>query len=352
MRHTTRLTARLLFPLGLLSSLLGGCVAPVGGDTSGRDHQTDTSCKSPEKREENITIHSADDFDKLPTGCWDLYGSLTLQGSDITSLDQLGQLVGVNNLFVTNTKLTTLDAKEPLHVYGSVSITGNSKLTDLDNLEVEHAEDLAVQVTVEDNAVLDSVTGLSDLTRIEGDLTITGNPKLSSLSLRQLTAVDGTTRIADNAALTSVDLGKLQSVHRVELTNNTALTSFAGFAATGITGDVIVRGNRALTTLGTMGSLDRLEGNLTIDDNDALTSLGLFTTSMHYLTGQLSITNNGALADLGQLSRLQGIGSISINTNPNLSACVAQEVAQCVPQHGNVSISNNKTASNCTYWCN
>jgi len=348
MRHTTRL-ALALAPL--LALPLAGCLGDVGGDLPDRDHATDTSCKNPKKLEENLTIRDDADFDALPSGCWDLYGSLTLQGSSITSLDKLGTLVGVNNLFVTNTELTTLDSKEPLLVYGSVSITGNDKLTDLDNLEVEHADDLGVQVVVEDNLALTNIDGLSSLTRIEGDLTISGNPKLTTVSLRQLTGVDGTTKIADNAGLTSVDLGKLSTVHRVEVTNNAALTTFAGFAATSIVGDVIVRSNTSLTTLGTMGSLGQIQGNLTIDNNRALTSLGLFTTSMQYLTGQLSITNNSSLADLGQLSHLSGIGQITINTNTNLSACLAQEVAQCVPQHGTVAISNNKTASNCNYWC-
>ena len=70
-------------------------------------------------------------------------------------------------------------------------------------------------------------------------------------------------------AFVLLPLARLDTVNRIEISSNTALTSIAGLTATSINGDVLVRGNRALTSLGTMSSLTQITGNLTIDDNDA-----------------------------------------------------------------------------------
>jgi hypothetical protein len=341
MRHLTALS---------LSLSLVACMADVGGDKAGRDRMpSDDDC---EKLEAEVTIRETADFDELPAGCWDLYGSLTISGSAITSLAPLNKLVGVNELRLVNTKLTTLDAEMPLKVYGPITISGNTQLASLDNLEVEAADDLAISVLVDDNALLADVDGLGELTRVDGDVTITNNPKLGAVTLNRLAQVTGVTRISNNALLASIQLDKLSLVHRVELNNNVALKTIGGFAAVTIKGDVVIRGNRALTTLGTSASLDRIEGGLTIDDNDALASVGMFSTAMQYLTGVLTISNNANLTDLGQLSHMAGIGSANVSSNPKLTTCKIIELDRCVPQHGTVTNVGNLTGTQCpATWC-
>ncbi|MBA2543788.1 MAG: hypothetical protein H0V17_29360, partial [Deltaproteobacteria bacterium] len=338
MRFTT-LSPTALSLLSILS--LVACVPDEGREPSRTTKTCDADDTNVETIEEDLVIKTPADLDDLPTKCWDLRGKLTLQGTNIISLEKLNKLVGMDELEIVGTKLTKLDTK--LYVYETVTITGNDVLADLDQLEVD--QNIAVDVTVDDNLALIDLGGLADLDKVSGDLTISRNAKLPSLAMRQLDEVGGTTRIATNAAMTSIDLGRLDTVHRFELIDNVALTTFGGFPARSIIGDLTVRGNKALTSLGTMSSLETIQGNLTIDNNSALTTVGLFTSTMKYLTGVLAITNNAQLTDLGQLSHLTGIGAITINTNTKLPFCKAQEIQHCVPQHGSVSILNNQPNS-------
>jgi hypothetical protein len=358
MRLTTPFVATAL----VAATLDGACVGDVGDrrckgracdgsgtDGSGSDHTgSDTNC---EQVTHAVSITSPSDFDTLPKGCWDLYAPLTIQGSQVTSLAKLGDLIGIDSLEIIGTGLTTLDAPKPLHVYGAILIEDNTSLTNLKNMIVEKASNLLNEVIVDNNAQLASIDGLSELTMTDGNFTVTRNPKLASASLFRLTQVGGALRISDNAALTSLDASRVELVGRVEIINDTALTSFQGLTASTISGDVILRGNRALTSLGTMSSLSQIGGSVTIDDNDALTDIAAFTTSMQYVNGSVIITNNGALTGLGQISHFFQIGALNISSNPNLSFCRAREVAVCVNVPGAITIQNNKSASGCNSWC-
>jgi hypothetical protein len=329
------------------------CVGNVGGDTGrtrtpdGTENEPDGEC---EKVMEDVTIRSAADFDTLPKGCWDLWASLTLQGTGITSLSKLGNLMAVNDFSIVGTSLTTLDA-QPFASYGAVTITGNSQLRDLKNLTVERADDLALEITIDGNPMLQSLDALANVTVIDGDLVIANNAKLGGAQFRSLTSV-GAVRVANNTAMTSLDLGAVTTVGALDVSNNTALTTFTGPRATEV-GELTLRGNRALTNLGAMTSLSRVLGNFTIDNNTALASVALPST-LQYVTGALTITNNAALTDLGtQTPRLLGINTINISSNANLNFCEAHEVDHCVQQHGAVTITNNKqqSANNCVCWC-
>ena len=340
----------------ILCFTLAACVSEVGGGAADRGRNAGSGDGSGSGACEEITtaisIRSAADFDELPTGCWDLYAPLTIQGSAITSLNKLGDLVGVDSLEIIGTGLASIDTAKPLKVYGPVTIAGNGSLRDLKNMIVERADNIDLGIAIEDNTALASVDGLVDVTRIDGDLVVIGNPALASLSLKRLKQIDGAVRVRNNGALAAVDLSGAATVHRLELSNNANLTTFAGLAATTLAGDLVIRTNPRLTTLGAMGSLTRIEGSVTIDDNDALVDIGAFTTSMQVLTGSLTVSNNAALTGLGQISRFQGIASATITSNPSLSICRAQEVDHCVGSIGTVTISNNRQDEGCQCWCN
>ena len=346
--------------LAVLSSTLTipliACVAPVGGDGSGR-HPVDSDNKSAcankpasavEQVMRDVTIRTAADWDDLPTGCWDLQGKLTLEGDTVTSISKLEKLVAVDELEIADTKLTAFDA--PIYVYESVSITGNLQLANLDNLAID--QKVGVNIEIDDNAALTGLGGLADLKKLSGDLTITRNPKLPTVALRNLTEITGSTRIANNGALGSLELGKLETLYRFEVLDNPALTSIGSFPAREISGDVTLRNNAKLTTLGTLSSLENITGSLTIDNNAALTTIGMFTTSMRFVTTMMTISNNPLLTNLGQLSHLQVIGGVTVTSNKALPFCAAQEINHCVPNHGAVSITNNNNATmTCTCWC-
>lgn len=354
------LTTRSLTALSLttLIALAGSaCVGEVGGGDAGRTRKPKTTGEQPstsgdcEKVEAPVTIRASADFDKLPTTCWDLYATLRLEGPAIVSMHRLGKLTAVNDLEIVDTGLTTLNVEQPFEVWGSITISGNPKLTSLDKLQLQDAEDLTTAYTIRNNAALTSLAGLGYAKAVEGELRITDNARLAAIAFDELTSA-GAVTIAGNGA-TSLDLGSLQQVSRLEISNNAQLTTIVGAAATAIGGDLVVRGNRALAQLGSWSSLTRVEGSLTIDDNDGLANLGGLA-GMQYVTGSVAVTNNAALADIAAVSHLKGIGlSVSVTGNTSLSNCRALEIDHCVPS-GAVSFSNNKpnTGGNCPdCWC-
>ncbi len=336
MRPTTR-----LLPAALLLCPLVACVPETPRPPPQPVECTDPDAE-PEAVEADLLIEKASDWDDadLPSGCWDLYGTLEFSGPEITSLkdfDRLKDLAGANHLIVTNTKLTKIDAPEALYIYGRVEITDNASLTSLKGIDVD--KDEALDIIIENNAALTDLGTLTDVTKIGG---VDPNGAVSG----------GYFRVNDNAKLASVTFDRLKEIHTELLFRNNAELTTVNLPRLEVVRDLTLRDNAKLTSVGTMNALTQILGNVTIEGNKALNTLGLFSSGMQFITGSLTIRNNAVLSNLGQVSHLQGILNISIQSNPALPACLAQEVAECVPQHGTVSISNNQgTATGCNYWC-
>jgi hypothetical protein len=365
MRRTTRNTPTRNRPTRTSSTLVAllllgaSCVGSVGEDAGTPNREKDsksddpdaTTCDETEELDAPITIRSDADFANLPDGCWDLFARLRLEGPGVTSLAKLGSLEAVNELEIVDTGLTTIDTKLPLKVWGSLTVSGNAKLTSLANLPLENASNLTAAYTVRGNPALTTLGGIEYMQTVDGDLRISDNAALASITLDELTAVGGSVVISNTGA-TRIDLGSLQTVSRLEIASNPRLATFDGLDATVISGDLVLRGNPALTSLGTVASVGRIEGTLTIDDNDALANLDALS-GLQLITGALVVTNNSALGGLGRLSHLSGIGAtVTITGNANLTYCAAHEVDHCVSS-GAATIANNKTTTgtNCPCWC-
>jgi hypothetical protein len=379
--HIPRVTARKLikdstmrFTILPLLFITASCIADVGGDQctgqrckdgegSGSGTGSAVGCDDAEERGTNLTIRTAADFDALPKGCWSLNANLRLEGPAITSLARLGELIEVNDLELVDTGLTSLDTRKTIKVYGSLLVSGNTKLTNLNNLAVKRWDGatqdgsaFAVGYTIRNNAQLTAIDGLKYVVQVDKDLRITDNAKLATVELPELTRVTGGVHITGTGA-TAIRLPVLANVARLEVATNPQLAQISGLAATSISGDVILRTNPVLATIGSMSSLTQIGGALTIDDNDALVDLtNLMQTGMTRISGGLTISNNARLASLGQLSRmLDGInGAVTITGNTTLSTCRAIEIDHCA-QIGQVAATisaNSGNANNCgTCWC-
>ncbi len=359
---------RLTVVTGLLSLSLTGtaCLADVGGGTCVGERcdkpdagiKTDTACADPAKATEvntPLVLRTASDFDALPKGCWSLNSSLRLEGSAITSLAKLGDLLEVNDLEIVDTGLTSFDAKQQVKVWGSLLVSGNTKLAGLNSIAVKKWEGATqggsfnVSYTVRNNALLANLDGLKYIQKVDGDLRLTDNDKLGAIQLDELTAVGGAIVITGSGAPT-IGFTQLTQVGRVEIGSNPALTTVRGFSATSIGGDFVLRGNPKLTQLGTMSSLTSIGGALIVDDNDALTDLTGWTGTVQRVTGSVSITGNANLTSLGSLSHAASIGTSTITNNASLGSCKAIEVDHCVP-NSTVTISGNLPQNNCACWC-
>lgn len=360
---------RLTIGTGLLGLSLttAACLQPVGGGDCVGERCGDmvdagttvAKCADDSKVTElatNTVIRTLADFDKLPKGCWALNANLRIEGQAITSLAKLGDLIEVNDLELVDTGLVTIDSKQPFNVYGSLLLSGNTKLTSFSNLAVKRWEGsttggaFSVTYNVRNNPLLASVDALKYVQKVDVDLRFTDNPKLAAISLDELTTVNGAIVIANTGA-PSIGFSQLTHVARVEITGNTALTTVRGFGATSIGGDFILRGNPKLAQLGAMSSLTTISGALVVDDNDSLVDLAGLTGTMQRVSGAVTITGNATLTGLGSLSHATAIGAGSITNNAALTYCKAIEVDHCVP-NSTVTISGNmNTTTNCTCWC-
>ena len=351
-----RLTTTLLVALAPLFALPGAaCIGESGahrkpGTGSGSGSDQTGPCA---RRDGDVTLRTTADMASLPkTGCYDIYGKLTVQGAAITSLAGLNGLNSVNELDLDHTSLTAIDSKRPIGIYGKLTVTGNAKLTDLKQLSFETA---STGILIDGNTVLASLDPLAlaepALEEVDGDIAITANPALTAVPLGHLTRATGALTVSGNAALATIDLGKLATTGHVEIADNAKLTALTGFAATTIGGDLAIRNNPALTTLGTMSSLYRVTGNVTIDSNAALTNLAAFTTSLKFIDLALTINQNPKLTDLGALKHLQLVGGISITNNQTLVNCRAVEIDRCV-QHPTTAVINNNNSASCNWQCN
>jgi hypothetical protein len=320
--------------LAVLSSLAAACLGTTGdgrkprGTDAGAEtgSQSDRPCT---KVEHDVTIRAVADMTTLPrTGCYDIYGKLTLQGQAITSLAGLDEINSVNELDLDHTAVTAIDTRRPLGIYGKLTLTGNAKLTNLKQLSFETA---STGILIDGNTALTSLDplGLDDpqLQEVDGDLVITGNTALPAIPLGNLTKLTGALTVSGNAALTSLALGKLAGAGHVEISDNARLA-----------------------TLGAMSALYRVTGSVTIDGNPALTGLAAFTTSLKYIDQSLTISNNAALTDLGALKHVALINAITITNNTSLVSCRATEVDKCTLHPIASVISNNKTTS-CSTSC-
>jgi len=361
MRPTILTTLLCLPPLAMTACLAdvggGECVGERCNDEPGPDAGTPTpaSCPDPQDVTTPLVIRSDADLASLPKGCWSLNASLRLEGPAITSLAKLGDLTEVNDLEIVDTGLAQLDFKRQVKVWGSLLVSGNSKLGALNNLAVEKWEGATnggaffVSYTVRNNPQLSALEGLRYIQTVDGDLRITDNGKLGAIELAELARVGGTLAISNTGA-PAIHVPALSQVGRVEVSGNTALTTLRGFSATSIGGDLILRGNPALSSLGTTSSLSQISGALIVDDNDALADLGGLTGAMQRVIGTVTITGNANLTSLGALSHAQQINSASITNNPKLGTCRAVEIDHCVP-NSTVTISGNLTQNNCACWC-
>jgi hypothetical protein len=298
-----------------------------------------------------------DNFQMAFPNCTALQGNVNISGSDITNLDGLGYLtsIGGDLKIYDNNVLTSLTGLENLSfIEGSVQIgiysyenSALASLTGLDNLT-----SIGGDLEIADNDALTSLTGLEGLTSIGGSLRIgyfEGNPALTSLTgLDNLTSIGSDLYIVYNDALTSLTglegltyIGGGLSINR-----NPALTSLTGLDnLTSIGGNLWITANDALTILTGLDNLTSIMGFLDIYNNDVLTSL----TALEGLTtigDNLHISDNYALTSLTGLDNIDA-GSISnlyIRDNYLLSTCEVKSICDYLSNpNGSIELYDNTT---------
>jgi len=211
-------------------------------------------------------------------------------------------------------------------------------------------------LSVKSNAALTSLTGLENLTFIEGGLSIgannLGNPSLTSLTgLEGLTSIGSLSISSNNALISLTGLDNLTSIGGYfSVISNAALTNLTGlenltFIEGGLSIGANNLGNPSLTSLTGLEDLTSI-GSLSISSNDTLTSL----TGLDHLMsigGILSIWNNELLTNLSGLENVTSIGgNLSIAYNGTLTSLIGLDNIDAATIDG-IIIMNNDSLSTC-----
>jgi len=325
-------THRLTGTTALFAALaVTGC-APIGQSNGGHDEGPDAgttakTCDKPVVKTMNLTLTGSDSIGNLPSSCWQLDGTLTINGT-AASLAKLGDLRQVKDLVITGGSLTAIDMSEGLTVTRKLDIE-NSKLTSLAN------------ITLPDDS--------SCLTYLDS-VTVTANPSLTDLGgVAAMTCVSGAVKISNNVNLASIRLDKAQRLEGgVEISYNNKLTQLTFANVTSITGDLVVSNNAALTSFTSLANLKYMHGSVTIDSNPVLTTLPtqMQAAPAPTIESSLTITNNPKLTELGAFTKLSGINLlVNISNNTALDVCEAKAVGCCVYHPGTATLKGNNGTS-------
>jgi hypothetical protein len=211
----------------LFGSFLGGCAVtpsavPLANDADGVSAKAPTAAHAPRIVEGDLDIANQTSLDAFQ-GVEVVTGTLTIEGNTrLSNLDGLESLRAVKHLVISeNLALSDIEGLSGLRHARTVTITGNPRLENLRGLDSIRKVD---RLVVTKNGVFSTI-GLDGLTEAR-DLVISQNPRL--LSLR--------------------GLENLTSAENVTITNNPRLSAQSGILdnLSSLSGKLEIRGNAGL----------------------------------------------------------------------------------------------------------
>ena len=202
-------------------------------------------------------------------------GFLNIQGSGITDISKLQNIVQVNSFL----QLRSIDVTSLSDISNITTVGDSFVLRDCDNLASIAALNITSignDITIRDNDILTSLNGLENSGAPGRAITIYNNNNLTNINALNYGNLNGTLQISTNPSLAS--LGTLSSITssagNIEILNNTALTDISGLSGlTNLTGGLFIRDNVSLANLSGLDNLTDVVGGLDVQDNTALKNL-------------------------------------------------------------------------------
>jgi hypothetical protein len=260
-----------------------------------------------------------------PGQCFAVEGDVLVVGTLLPNLDVLRGLTAVHgdlsvgHALGGNRVLENVDGLANLQrVDGQVSISGNPALRTLDGLT--SLSSVGRGLSLEHNVALQDVYGLQGLTAVGGDLNISNNPRVQFLDgLEGLTTLGGGLRLVGDTALADVEaLHALPAVPgSLSVAFNSALKSIAGLRGVATVGPYLgINNNAALANLDGLQGLTHA-GQLVVAQNGSLSSLAGLNSVTHAQV--VVVSYNAALQDLSGLGALQQVDlDVTVDHNTQL----------------------------------
>ncbi len=242
-------------------------------------------------------------------------GDYTIRSQeDVDRFDGYTTITG--NLTIENTDLESIVLSNLTRVEGNLTIIDNNSLIHTGGLM--NVSFIGGNLEIKKNNSLESLWGFWELTSINGDLIIWGNPSLPYFDgLDTLTSVNGDLCIMYNDTLTHI--GSLSNIETIggdfrivgnkKFEQMDRIGSSTTLGLTSIGGDLGISSNASLPNLVGLDNLTSVKGKLNINSNNALKNLsGLGNIST--IGGDLEIHGNKhtRLGSLAGLERLTSIG--------------------------------------------
>ena len=166
---------------------------------------------------------------------------------------------------------------------------------------------------------INNLLGLSQITAIQGKLTITNNTLNNLTGLNNLTNVGSDTKILINSVTSFSGLNNLQSIEgSLEISNCTSLNNISAFESLTTIDGYLLLENNGFNEIGGLNNLINLSGDLYIQDNPSLLTLNGFN-NLNNINGNFEIINNDSLLNLLGLSTLTNIeGNVQLQGNSAL----------------------------------
>lgn len=216
--------------------------------------------------------------------------------------------------FTTQEEIDSFQTDYPncSHIEGYVRIANYPEGTLITNLDgLSNITQIDGGLSIYFNLNLTNLDGLSNLTHIGGDVSIFYNPELYSLEgLNNLNIVEGDFKLGEY----ELTVGNL---------NFQDLSGLNGLAQVG--GSFVLYRNGNLSTLSGIENLVSIGGALVLNDNDNLTDLSALE-GLLYIGNGLGIQENNILTNLYGLHHIDSLnGSLNISGNASLTSLIELE---------------------------
>ena len=314
--------------------------------------------------QEGITFTTQEQIDNFQTdypGCEEIEGDVILTGENITNLNGLNilNLIG-GDFLVYSTSLINFSGLNALTIVDGIFwVIWNDVLIDFSGIGNLNYVGEAFYIGANTN--LKKLTGLEGLTSIGGNFSIGtygngGNQSLNSLSgLVNLSLIEGELRIYNNDSLTN--LNGLESLTNIEgdfwLENNDYLIDLFGLSGlVNISGSLYLGGpyggNSSMVSLIGLDNLTTVKNHFLIYSNISLTNIA----SLNNLTsigGNFKISYNNSLNDLIGIENIdaQSISDLNITYNYLLSECEVKSICDYLSEpQGTIVINDNAPGCN------
>ncbi|MAW95266.1 MULTISPECIES: DUF1573 domain-containing protein [unclassified Leeuwenhoekiella] len=227
--------------------------------------------------------------------------------AEFENFDTLG-----GNLFISTNGLTAITGFQKLtKISGNLDLTGNNDLTSFTGFN--SLSEIGGSLAINSNNELQTLDDFTNLITIGTDLFIIGNSSLTSLNaLKNINATISYLNISYTTALTSLEgLESITTVETLEIAGNIALADFQGLGnLTEVSGTFTIQNNQALINLNGLDKLTTIGESFVIDNNSSMINLDGPTT-LTSLNAALLITGNSNLDDFCGLSQLIKNGAVT-----------------------------------------